>query len=568
MEPKISFLLIINQGIILFLAIGVSSDPLVQVEDSQIWGEEITFEDNSVHQYLGIPYAEPPVGDRRFMKTEPLASLPKQYKAVYEPPACRQYTETPFPWYFNDVYKSENCLYLNIWTPADACPENPKPVMVWVHSGNHKFGSSSLDHYSGKVLSALGDIVLVTLNYRLGVFGFLSSDTDDAPGNAGQSSAATVVGYFTLNDGAQNLYDKLIMQSGSPVNFGTDYRQRNIDLGKKIAKMVGCDKEDLDEFGSSTIQCLKDLSADDLENAEYELSPNSTSSWHPITGDEFLPKNPRKSVLDGKFNCKTLLIGNNRDEGSVIPSLLDMKSFGFYGENDFKVDDKIITKLISTIMKVYPDLSKTLSVVSELPTLSAPLVTPAIDNPLLKKLPDPVSVVTVPVPVDKLPAGIPDVSSLLTNSILGRSSSDPDCKRHHLHSALGDLVLICPSVYFAEKCAEQGNDVYYYFFIHRPSNTPFASWMGVPHFSEIPFVFGIPLTKPDDYTEEERDLSRQMIHYWSEFVKTGKPDPSWPKYSQDKPIYKVIGGQNGTKPLGKGPHKTNCDLLRLPHKLL
>ncbi|GBM95017.1 Acetylcholinesterase-1 [Araneus ventricosus] len=286
MEHRVPLLLTICQGIILYLSIGVSSDPVVQMENTTIRGKEITFEGNTVYQYLGIPYAEPPVGDLRFKKPEPLGRFPDQFDAMYPAPACRQYTETPFPWYFNDPYKSEDCLYLNTWAPADASPGNPKPVMVFMHSGNWKFGSSSIDYYSGVPLAALNGIVVVTFNYRLGVFGFLSSNTDDAPGNAGlwdikellewvhkyiiyfggdpshltiagQSSSATAVGYFSLSDDAQRLYSRMIMQSGSPVNFQTDYKKQNIDLGKKLAKLVGCKEDDWDTFGSSTIQCLK-----------------------------------------------------------------------------------------------------------------------------------------------------------------------------------------------------------------------------------------------------------------------------------------------------------------------
>lgn len=180
-----------------------------------------------------------------------------------------------------------------------------------------------------------------------------------------------------------------------------------------------------------------------------------------------------------------------------------------------------VKNTITRIFKLFPD-TKILSEDLNFPDASSPPAMSAItDNPLLNGLPDPKSAVTVPVPANKLPDGIPNVVSPLLNSILGDSSPNPKCMRHQLYSAAGDIVSLCPSKYFAEKCAEQGNDVYYYFFVHRPSNSPFAPWMGVTHFSELPFVFGKPLTDRADYTDEERDLSRLMIRYWGEFVKSG-----------------------------------------------
>lgn len=98
---------------------------------------------------------------------------------------------------------------------------------------------------------------------------------------------------------------------------------------------------------------------------------------------------------------------------------------------------------------------------------------------------------------------------------------DYETVRFQVYSASGDFSLLCPSVYFAEKCAENSSDVYFYMWAHRPSNTPWASWMGTPHFSEAAFLFGLPVRDAEQYEEEEVELSMNYIDMWSNFIKEG-----------------------------------------------
>lgn len=93
--------------------------------------------------------------------------------------------------------------------------------------------------------------------------------------------------------------------------------------------------------------------------------------------------------------------------------------------------------------------------------------------------------------------------------------------RHEVYTAMGDVIFICPSVYYAEKCAEQNRNVYFYSFTQRPSVSPWSEWMGVAHFEEVQFVFGLPLLNPEKYNGPEAELSIEMINIWSDFVKNG-----------------------------------------------
>ncbi|GFT24984.1 acetylcholinesterase-1, partial [Nephila pilipes] len=96
-----------------------------------------------------------------------------------------------------------------------------------------------------------------------------------------------------------------------------------------------------------------------------------------------------------------------------------------------------------------------------------------------------------------------------------------DFIRYQIYTSFGDEFFVCPQVYYAEKCAQKGYNVYYYVWRHRSSKTPWAPWMGVPHFDEVEFVFGLPLLYPSEYQTEEIQLSQKTIEIWSSFVKAG-----------------------------------------------
>ncbi|GIY68450.1 acetylcholinesterase-1 [Caerostris extrusa] len=141
---------------------------------------------------------------------------------------------------------------------------------------------------------------------------------------------------------------------------------------------------------------------------------------------------------------------------------------------------------------------------------------------------------------------------------------DYDLIRRQLYTASGDSSLLCETVYFAESYAEKKNDVYYYFFVHRPSNTPWYPWMGVAHYEEVQFIFGRPFRKPKNYKSKEIELSGKMIKIWTDFAKNGYPSDSfiWPKYSKENHTFVYIDANFRGDHLGSGPHLDNCNFLR------
>ncbi|GBN28646.1 Acetylcholinesterase-1, partial [Araneus ventricosus] len=182
-ESTGAFRILLISCITLYIFEKANCDPVVNIGRTQMVGQSVYSGEGVVHQYLAIPYAEPPIGPLRFKKPLPRKILPDLYLALNNPPVCWQRSAYPFPWYDPSPLKDENCLYLNIWAPENASPTNKKAVIYFIHGGGFRFGSIMQKVYNGAPLAGHGDVIVVTVNYRLGTFGFLTAGTEDAPGN-------------------------------------------------------------------------------------------------------------------------------------------------------------------------------------------------------------------------------------------------------------------------------------------------------------------------------------------------------------------------------------------------
>lgn len=189
--------------LILFLVWTSNSQPqpgVIQTSCGRIKGSPLNVNGRRVYQYLGIPYAEPPVGDLRFKKPKPIRPWSQTLIANKMPAACIQYTSYHFPWRDTQRNKSEDCLYLNIWVPNiqnKNCYKSKIPVMFWIHGGGFSYGSIRKPEYDGRTLAAEGGVIVVTINYRLGAFGFFTTNTDDAPLNVGKYIQLTLSSFST-----------------------------------------------------------------------------------------------------------------------------------------------------------------------------------------------------------------------------------------------------------------------------------------------------------------------------------------------------------------------------------
>ena len=290
------------------------------VKEADIFGNPM-----KIYHYFGIPYAEAPTGDLRFKKPVPKTSLDSPFYATKHGKACLQMLILPFPEDKN-ISVGEDCLTLNVYVPVG--PEGSQgnlAVMVWIHGGAFVAGAS--EPYVSDTMSAYGNAIVVTFNYRLSVWGFLSTSDEHAPGNYGlwdqhlaikwvhdnieafggdpgrvtlfgESAGASSVVYQSLFEGNKGLFQRVIAQSGSISNPWASNTTPREDT-ELLGKLVGCEYT---ESGPLT-DCLRKKSPDIL-NATL----NDFSNWLLRLEMPFIP------TVDGEFvkeQAKDLLNGNS-----------------------------------------------------------------------------------------------------------------------------------------------------------------------------------------------------------------------------------------------------------------
>lgn len=175
-------------SIILFSVVkGQADTPVnIYVKPKQFSGWSKQIDGKPVNVFLGIPYAKPPVGELRFKRPVPITQYSEPVNAVKWPNPCVQspvVLQTATKQLINNTNFSEDCLYLNIWSPGNGQGDNIelKHVLFFIHGGGFYTGASNLEQTDGEILAAKGDVVVVTFNYRLGWFGFLYAGSDEAP---------------------------------------------------------------------------------------------------------------------------------------------------------------------------------------------------------------------------------------------------------------------------------------------------------------------------------------------------------------------------------------------------
>ncbi|NXH16847.1 ACES Acetylcholinesterase, partial [Bucco capensis] len=472
-----------------------------------------------VAAFLGIPYAQPPLAALRFRPPMPANPWPGILEVTSHRHACVQAVDTMFPgfggsemWNPNREL-SEDCLYLNVWVPVPR-PAAAVPVLVWIYGGGFYSGAASLDVYDGRFLAASEQLLVVSMNYRVGALGFLAlPGYPDAPGNVGlmdqrlalrwvqenigafggdpgavtvfgESAGAASVGLHLLSSSSQQLFRRAVLQSGSPngpwATLGAaEGRRRAASLGK----LLGCGNNLND---SQLVACLR--SKDPLELVEQEAAVLPQQgvfrfAFVPVVDGEFLPDTPEALLAAGRGHPSAeVLLGAVQDEGTY---------FLVYGVPGFGKDNE--------------------SLISREEFLAG---------------------VTL---------GVPQANELAAEAVVLQytdwlDQDNPVKNREALDDIVGDHNVVCPLMHFAQRWAERGLRVYAYLFDHRASNLPWPPWMGVPHGYEIEFVFGQPLEPKLNYTQQEMELSRRIMRYWANFARTGSPSGAqeqlpWPPYT-------------------------------------
>lgn len=305
--------------------------------------------EHGVVSWLGIRYAEAPVGDRRWLAPVPVSAHDGVITAERFGAAAPQRPNPAVPLGAGTVM-DEDCLFLNVWAPAetrtDAGPAGPKPVMVWVHGGAYTFGSSSQPLFDGRRLVEGGDIILVTVNYRLGGLGFLDltgvavgdeavdgnlalrdvllalqwvqshigafgGDPDDVT-VFGESAGGGIVSTLLAVPSASGLFARAIVQS-SPASsvYGVE-RARSVaerffrELGvTSVAEARRCSVQQIVDAGMTVY-------------ADVPKEAPGTLPFAPVVDGELVPEHPITVLHEGRGLPVPLMIGTNRDEATLF----------------------------------------------------------------------------------------------------------------------------------------------------------------------------------------------------------------------------------------------------------
>jgi para-nitrobenzyl esterase len=432
-----------------------------------------------------VPYAAPPVGPNRWRAPQPALSWSGVRAADHFGPSCIQgIGDAGFgPWtpeYVVHGKVSEDCLTLNIWTPAKAANEK-LPVLVWIHGGGFSSGSASVPIYEGAALAAKG-VVFVGINYRLGVLGFLAHPelTAESPNHAsgnyglmdqiaalkwvrdniaafggdpnaitisGQSAGAAAVVDLDVSPLSKGLYARAIAQSGAgldlPVRTLGEAEQRGVEFAKSK--------------GASSIAALRAMPAD-----AFVMQGPEMLAFSPIADGFVLPDTPKKLLAEGRFNDTPFLTGLVADEASA---------FGpFYASTLAPADcDAFFSRTFGTSAAAFRDAYATKG----------------------------------------------------------------DCGEA-VKQVLRDRGVAGTVFWASARQMTSRQPVFVYLYNHTepgPNAARYASF----HSSEIPYVFGTLDKSPErGFTAADRAIADTMSAYWLNFLKTGNPNGTglaqWPAF--------------------------------------
>ncbi|XP_007946286.1 neuroligin-1 [Orycteropus afer afer] len=601
-------------------------DPLVTTNFGKIRGikKELNNEIlGPVIQFLGVPYAAPPTGEHRFQPPEPPSPWSDIRNATQFAPVCPQniidgrLPEVMLPvWFTNNLDvvssyvqdQSEDCLYLNIYVPTEdvkriskECARKPgkkicrkggpltkkqtddlgdnegaededirdsggpKPVMVYIHGGSYMEGTGNL--YDGSVLASYGNVIVITVNYRLGVLGFLSTGDQAAKGNYGlldliqalrwtsenigffggdplritvfgSGAGGSCVNLLTLShysegnrwsNSTKGLFQRAIAQSGTALSsWAVSFQPAK--YARMLATKVGCNVSDTVEL----VECLqkkpyKELVDQDIQPARYHIA------FGPVIDGDVIPDDPQILMEQGEFLNYDIMLGVNQGEGlKFVENIVDSDDGISASDFDFAVSN-------------------------------------FVDNLY----------------------GYPEGKDVLRETIKFMYTDwadrhNPETRRKTLLALFTDHQWVAPAVATADLHSNFGSPTYFYAFYHHCQTDQVPAWADAAHGDEVPYVLGIPMIGPTElfpcnFSKNDVMLSAVVMTYWTNFAKTGDPNQpvpqdtkfihtkpnrfeevAWTRYSQKDQLYLHIGLKPRVKEHYRA-NKVNLWLELVPH---
>merc|ERR1711971_257026 len=476
---------------------------VINTHSGPVRGKKVTKDDHHHYEFLGIPYAEPPLGKLRFKPPEPVKPWTDVFEAFSDGPVCYQAADLPGALAGNDN-SSEDCLTLNVFTPSSLEDSEPLPVMVWIHGGGFTLGSKDLYRMSAIVNE---DVILVAMNYRLHALGFLSFGNKLVSGNMGLRDQHLALQWVSANidkfggdPGRVTIFGEsvgdisvqaqvlsplnsgllyaAIAQSGSILYLNNEYKKgTEVRFAENAAAAFGCPTT-LDE---ATLECMQRVDArtmnekiQDSDENTYNPAYTANFSYWPVVDhyaeDPFLPLDPLEAIMTGMFNRIPYMTGTVEYEGSLVPPLSGVSG----------------NEAAYTIL-VPPKTSFNLNYGQD--------------------------------------QTFNEVALQFYNHTSGESSFEQELPAIHFGT---DTWFLSYDQKSAEWMSEHMKHVYNYVFTQKTNNSALATIFGLD-ISYTPVhgddeVFLIDQDK-DKFSAEELDAADHMVSYWTNFAKHGAPSP-------------------------------------------
>lgn len=474
--------------------------------------------DSTVLVFKGIPFAAPPVGDLRWAPPRPPASRDDVLQATSFSDGCVQTVAgSRPPWTEEFMHQgdvSEDCLYLNVWALAERS-ETPRPVLMYIHGGGFREGSGSVALYDGEALAKKG-LVVVTVNYRLGPFGFFAhpaltaASEHQASGNygmldqvaalqwirdnieafggdpgavtiAGQSAGAMSVYLLTASPLAAGLFHRAILQSG-PGGLASFGLATTAGLAAPLEEAEAQGEAYAEALGATSLDALKALSVEQITSPPEEAP---APMFRAVVDGYFLPDDVISIYDSGRQNDVPVMSGFNADEGSAFPGYNETTLETFEGTARQRYG-----ATADTFLALYPERAENATETSK--------------------------------------------ASL----------------RHLAAVALQQMA--------ADRAQTAETDEYLYYF-ERGIPWPAHPEFGAFHTAEVPYVFDNLSFLDRPWTALDHQLADVVSSYWVNFAETGNPNgeslPEWLPFEQAPEQIMVFGEQMGMRTMPEDPDR-------------
>uniref|UniRef100_A0A8C3T4Z6 Carboxylesterase type B domain-containing protein n=1 Tax=Chelydra serpentina TaxID=8475 RepID=A0A8C3T4Z6_CHESE len=463
---------------------------VVLTTSGPIRGKRLQVGSSTVTAFLGIPYAEPPVGALRFQKPLPHQPWSHVLETTSFGNACHQPPLTGYPeveTFTPKMPQSEDCLFLNVWMPHPR-PSPPAAIIIWIHGGGFFSGAASLGIYDGRFLAATGNTIVASMNYRLGALGFLSLPPA-APGNAGlwdqrlalcwlrdnaaafgvdpahfslfgQDAGAASVGFHLLSPGSQGLFDSAALQSGGPnAPWAWISLEEAKERGRRLGQLMGCSNGN----NTALVGCLQGKEPGEFPKHEFSVLNRKKQlglPFVPTPDGDFLPDTPPRLLQAKQSQPIPVAVGFTSNEGSYI---LYFAAPSFSLENASSIGWEELLQMVRLVVPGVPE----------------------------------------------------EAVQTIARWYIQEGEEQGEARyRWAMEKIAGDYVVVCPVLEMARQEAEAGNPVYTYHFAHRSSGLSAPEWTGAPHGSELPYEFGtLASVVGSNHTEAEVELSRRVLQY-------------------------------------------------------